>query len=216
MSDLRKLFVLGDSISIQYGPHLEANLRGKWLYARKTGEAEAMLNLDVPEGANGGDSAMCLAFLRGLVAGDALDADVLLLNCGLHDIKSDPLNPTRKQVPIDAYRANLHGLIDAAQTRGTQVVWVRTTPAHEPTHNLPGMTFWRFNADVDAYNAAADEVMRERGVPTIDLHGFTTSLGPLESLLHDGRHYHEPIQRLQAAYIAGWLDAWRQRAAAPA
>jgi len=63
-----KLYVIGDSISIQYGPYLEAALRGVMAYARKEGEEEALLNLDIPQGANGGDSGMVLSFLEAKTA----------------------------------------------------------------------------------------------------------------------------------------------------
>jgi hypothetical protein len=35
-------------------------------YARKEGETEALLNLDQPQGANGGNSSMVLAYSQGL------------------------------------------------------------------------------------------------------------------------------------------------------
>ena len=59
-----KVYVIGDSISIQYGPHLQAYLKGTMGYARKEGEEKALLNLDCPQGANGGDSSMVLSFLK--------------------------------------------------------------------------------------------------------------------------------------------------------
>ena len=40
-----KVYIIGDSISIQYGPYLEAALHGVMAYARKEGEEEAP-NLD--------------------------------------------------------------------------------------------------------------------------------------------------------------------------
>ena len=49
-------YVIGDSISIQYGPYLESALGASWQYDRKSGDAEARKNLDIPIGANGGDS----------------------------------------------------------------------------------------------------------------------------------------------------------------
>jgi hypothetical protein len=202
---LPRLFVLGDSISIQYGPYLQAMLAGRFAYDRKTGEEEAVRDLDIPLGANGGDSRMCLAYLNKRCTEPAFKPDIFLLNCGLHDVKSDP-RTAEKQVPILEYVANLTAMLDLMQPR-CRVVWVRTTPVNEPQHNTPIMTFHRFNADIDRYNARADALMRTRGVASIDLHRFVRTLGPLGDLLQDGRHYHEPIRRLQAAFIAGWLDA---------
>jgi hypothetical protein len=53
-----RVYVLGDSISMHYGPYLEAYLRGVMDYARKGGEEEAALDLEHSQGANGGDSSM--------------------------------------------------------------------------------------------------------------------------------------------------------------
>ena len=63
----------------------------------------------------------------------------------------------------------------------------------------------RFSADCRAYNAIADSVMRSRGVPCIDLYGFTHTLGP--DLYADHVHFHPHVQARQAAFIAGWLNA---------
>jgi len=47
--------------------------------------------------------------------------------------------------------------------------------------------------------------------PSIDLYRFTLSLAEdvqaLESLYEDHVHFTQPVRRLQAAYIAGWLEA---------
>ena len=58
------LYVIGDSISIHYGPYLKKQLHGVVGYARKEGEEEARLNLDNPSGANGGDSSMVFHFYK--------------------------------------------------------------------------------------------------------------------------------------------------------
>src|SRR5271169_4796096 len=97
-----KVYVLGDSISIQYGPYLEKYLSGIMDYARKEGVEEALLNLDKPQGANGGDSALVLSFLQARAAAGGIDADVLLLNCGLHDLRTDPVT-SAKQAPLNQY-----------------------------------------------------------------------------------------------------------------
>jgi lysophospholipase L1-like esterase len=212
---LPRLYVLGDSISIEYGPHLQVMLAGVFDYSRKSGDEEARLNLDNPQGANGGDSSMCLAYLRGRFAAGDLKADVLLLNCGLHDVKHTPDNPTGPcQVHIDDYQRNLTTMVALASENRTPLVWVRTTPVDETAHNKPGSGIIRYQGDVDRYNAVADAVMAEHGVPTIDLAGFTLSLGAAHQMLRDGRHFHEPIQKLQAAFIAGWLRCyWASRRA---
>lgn len=213
-----KIYVLGDSISIQYGPYLEAVLHGVMEYARKEGEDEALRDLDIPQGANGGDSSMVLAFLEAKTAVGGIDADLLLLNCGLHDIKTDPATGA-KQVLIDQYAQNLQRIVAVVKPMRPTLVWIRTTPCDETVHNHPGMAFHRFAADGQAYNAVADGIMREHGVPVIDLYTFTRNLQGLPSeqatqqlddLYCDHVHFHDHVRRQQAAFIAGWLAAHRQ------
>jgi lysophospholipase L1-like esterase len=201
-----KIYVVGDSISIQYGPYLRQYLAGVMEYARKEGDAEALLNLDNPQGANGGDSAMVLGFLKALARSGSLNADLLLVNCGLHDIKRNPATG-QAQVGIADYESNLRALVVVAREMRTELVWIRTTPCDEKVHNRPGLNFQRFSADCAVYNAVADRVMNEAGVPSIDLHTFTCNLGP--DLYCDHVHFHDAIREKQGAFIAGWLNGWK-------
>ena len=204
---MQKLYVIGDSISIQYGPYLAQALQGRMAYARKEGEAEARLNPDNPQGAhgdaNGGDSGMVLEFLHASDRAGGIEADLLLLNCGLHDIKTDPTTG-QKQVSLNQYRNNLEAIIALVAQMRPALVWIRTTPCDESIHNHPGMSFHRFSADNRAYNRAADHIMAAANIPTIDLYTFTLNLGP--DLYCDHVHFREHIRRQQAAFIAGWLD----------
>jgi lysophospholipase L1-like esterase len=202
-----KVYVIGDSISIQYGPYLQRYLQGVMGYARKEGEEEALLNLDNPQGANGGDSGMVLAFLQAIAAAGGIVADVVLVNCGLHDIKTDPQTGA-KQVSLERYQENLRGIIQVVAGMGRAMVWVRTTPCDERVHNHAGMAFHRFAADCARYNDAADRIMIEAGVPRIDLHTFTANLGP--DLYCDHVHFIEPVREKQAAFIAGWPAEWKE------
>lgn len=203
-----KVYVVGDSISIQYGPGLKRCLAGVMEYARKEGEAEALLNLDNPQGANGGDSGMVLAFLTAQAKSGWIEADLLLVNCGLHDIKRD-LQTGRAQVAIDDYGRNLRSIVALVRQMRTELAWIRTTPCDEEIHNRHvGMGFQRFSGDCAAYNAVADQVMAEAGVPVIDLHSFTLNLGP--DLYCDHVHFHDHVREQQAAFIAGWLNGWRE------
>ncbi len=210
-----KIFVIGDSISIQYGPYLEKYLAGTVGYARKEGEAEALLNLDKPAGANGGDSSMVLRFVRATLAtGGDFGADLLLVNCGLHDIKRAMPDGSKLQVPLADYEANLRELASLLAGRSRpRLVWIRTTPCDENVHNVRSKNFHRFAADCQAFNAAADRVMAAAGVPVIDLFSFTRNLGGAE-IFCDHVHFKDHIRQLQAAFIAGWLDSWKSRTAA--
>jgi len=204
---LPKIFVLGDSISMHYGPYLERYLAGQGHYARKSGQEASLQGLDPPQDANGGDSARVLAYLEAMQQAGGIRADHLLLNCGLHDLKTDPETKER-QVPLAQYRENLKAIIECVRTMDLDLIWIRTTPCDEMVHNKPGMQFHRFAADCKAYNAAADEIMQTAGVKWIDLHTFTLNLG--SDLFCDHVHFHEPIREKQAAYIAGWLAGWQR------
>lgn len=202
---LPSLFVLGDSISIQYGSYLEKYVRGSWQYSRKSDDSQAAKNLDVPVGANGGDSRMVLEYLRVMLKDEKFRPDVLLLNCGLHDIKRHP-QTNAIQVDTASYRRNLETICRRLRARGVAPVWVRTTPVDDERHNSRSKEFKRYARDLDEYNRIVDGVMAEHGVPVIDLYTFTRSLGGGHYIDHV--HYDEAARALQAAYIAGFLQAY--------
>jgi lysophospholipase L1-like esterase len=203
---LPRVYVIGDSISIQYGLYLEQYLRGFMEYSRKEEDSEAKVGLPEPHSGNGGDSSTVLRFVEAAEKSGGFGADILLLNCGLHDIKTNR-ETSEKQVPIDQYESNLKKILESAKRMGMAVVWVRTTPVDENVHNQrPNIAFFRFAADCSAYNEVADRVMNEAGVRLIDLHSFTNNIGG--ELFADHVHFPEPIREKQGAFIAGWLVAW--------
>lgn len=200
-----RIFVIGDSISVHYGPYLEKYLRGRIEYARKEGVGLALKDLNAPQGANGGDSLRVLTFLKEKAHSGGIAADLLILNCGLHDIKTTP-GTDEKQVPIDNYEANLEAIVATTTAMKLPMVWVRTTPCDEHVHNRLSPDFHRFAADNIAYNEVADRVMKEHGVPMIDLYSFTLNCSDQPYIDHV--HFTEAIRQLQGAYIAGWLFAF--------
>lgn len=197
---MKTVHVIGDSISIHYGPYLAAYLAPYAHYSRKTGKIG---NLDNPEGANGGDSAMVLDYLR-----TCIDAgrhwDLLLINCGLHDIKryTGP-----RQISPAAYERNVSRIFDLAAELSRRCLWLRTTPVIDALHQARMSEFLRFNADVEAYNAIADAVAAAKGVGVIDLYTFCQALGGAE-IYQDHVHFTPAMQRLQAAFIAGAVKAF--------
>lgn len=56
----RKIFVIGDSVSIHYGPYLKKMIKHKFEYDRKRGMEDALTDLDRPIGANAGDSGVVM------------------------------------------------------------------------------------------------------------------------------------------------------------
>ena len=155
------LHVVGDSISQHYGPYLADYLAGTLDYSRKEGMPG---DPDDANGANGGDSSAVLRYLSACKE-RGYHWDYLLLNCGLHDLRTDTATGA-KQIPPDAYRTNLRAIIALARTLAAHVIWVRTSPVVDAIHNATAQSFRRHAADVDAYNSIADAVMQESGVST--------------------------------------------------
>lgn len=195
-----KVFVLGDSISMHYGPYLKKMLNGMWDYDRKRDGDITINDLDQPVGGNGGDSSMIFKYIKEHY-NELKEYDVLLLNCGLHDIKTDP-DTKGKQISLEQYDINIRESLDLLIRSTVKTIWVRTTPVVDQLHNrIKG--FQRFNKDVESYNHVADEIMKTYDIESIDLYSFTQNLG--EDLHYDGVHFNENIRALQAAFIAGWL-----------
>jgi len=195
-----KLHVLGDSISMHYGPHLQRQLAGSgWDYSRKEG---APGDINLGGGANGGDSFCVLEYLRACATAGR-HWDLLLVNCGLHDIKTDPASGVR-QVPEATYRTNLQAVVAAGTAVAGRVAWIRTTHVVDALHNTRSSAFHRHDADHRRYNAVADEVMAAAGIPTIDLERLTRACGG-DEVFCDHVHFAEWVRPIQAAFIAGWL-----------
>ena len=201
---LPNLFLIGDSISIQYGPYLEKYLEGTVMYERKQDDGQAGKNLDVPTGANGGDSRMVLAYLRIKMKDPDFKPDYMVLNCGLHDIKRD-VETGQLQVQSDEYGENLEAIIRLLKENNIRIIWIRTTPVVDSIHNTKGHSFHRYAADLEIYNQIADEVFSRNNIPVIDLFGFTRQLG--EDQFIDHVHYSDKARDLQAAFIAGFIQS---------
>ena len=201
-----KIFLIGDSISIQYGQYLQPMLAARSIeLIRKEGIDEALVNLDIPTGANGGDSRQLTTYLRSLIgSGTPIKADILLVNCGLHDIKTDPVTGAKQQT-LEQYKENLAALPEIAAALGMKLIWMRTTPVDDDTHNSRQKSFHRHAADLVVYQQAADAIMEQAGVPVIDLFTPTASLGAPAEIFIDHVHFQTQVRMTQAGYIAGCL-----------
>ena len=198
-----KLFVIGDSISIFYGPFLKMFTEDKFDYDRKRDKGEAMINLDKPVGANGGDSRMVVEFLKELCLDKTFNADYMLINCGLHDIKTNP-KTGEKQIEIKEYKQNLQSIYKLTKKLKVKLIWVNCTPVNDSVHNSKGVAFCRFNKDVLAYNQVSDSIFKSKKVKTIDLYTFSSTF-PINAYL-DHVHYKPEYVKLQAAFIAGFIQ----------
>jgi lysophospholipase L1-like esterase len=200
---MKKLFVIGDSISCHYGPFLKEYLAEDYECLFKGELTEALKNLDVPSGANGGDSKMVLEYLIDILDRGKLKCDLILLNCGLHDIKFDE-EENQYQIPFEDYKNNLMKIIKLIKSHGIDVIWVRTTKVIDEIHNSPENKklnkIVRHNADVLKYNNAADSIMYDNNINSIDLYAFTEKFG--SEAYCDHVHFYEHIRKQQAKFIA--------------
>lgn len=206
--DTPKVFLIGDSISIQYGPYLERFLGGSVQFDRKKDNGGST-DERVPDAPNGGDSRMVLAYLASKLKEPGFKPDVLVLNCGLHDIKKDA-KTGKHQIKIEEYERNLKTILKLLKKKDIPLIWIRTTQVVDSIHNArDGREFSRHAIDQRAYNNVADRIFADAHVPVLDLYTFTTKLS--DERFIDHVHYNEITRNLQGAYVAGWINAWFQR-----
>ncbi len=193
---LPTIFLMGDSISIHYGPYLIKDLAAVATIDQK--KIETLQGKEFSR--NGGDSKRVLAYLTAKLLQPGFHPDYLILNCGLHDVGRDTVTH-QLQVTPEEYRSNLNKIFTLIQEKNIRIIWITTTPVVDSIHNARTKALLRYSADLENYNHIAAEVCKEFGVETVDLHDFTQTLGT-EAYI-DNVHYKEDVRALQAAYIAG-------------
>ncbi|MFA5828058.1 MAG: SGNH/GDSL hydrolase family protein [Candidatus Shapirobacteria bacterium] len=200
---LPSVFIVGDSISIGYDPYLRKYLKGKFWYSRKLGTKETFWNPGTPMSANGGDSSLVLKYLQNNHKHKEIPkVNYLLFNCGLHDIKTNPITE-KKQITISRYRENLRLILQKANKFTNYIVWVNSTPVNDTWHNTRCKDFSRYNKDVLEYNCAAKKIMQKHKIPTIDLYSLTLKFG--QNLYTDHIHFKKTIYQKLGRYIAFFL-----------
>ena len=198
---MRKMLLLGDSISLHYGAYLNEYLKHEFEIHSKPGKEEALKKIDSAIGGNGGDSSMVLEYIKERQKDSDLDFDVFLFNCGLHDIKRK-IPEEKLQVDIVKYEENLNEIYRIMQGNGVKCIFMTTTPVLEEMHNtLIPCGIKRYNNDVIDYNEVAINVARKYNVPVIDLNRFVSS--NTGEVYIDYAHFNFHIRKLQAAFIAG-------------
>ncbi|MDR0220218.1 MAG: SGNH/GDSL hydrolase family protein [Lachnospiraceae bacterium] len=224
--------LLGDSISLHYRPYLFQIPSNAVSFAPNRAElaqlypptcartlrqaAKFCLNLvgrggrslDTPRDLNCGNSANLLKKLETCRAYNMFDADLILLNCGLRDLKLDKSTNTHN-VELEDYRNNLQQIINL--TAQWHLIWLTTTPVIDGRHQRKG--FDRREADHAAYNAAAKEIMSATGVYILDLCAFTQNLSRQQNgaIYCDHVHFDVATRKKQAAFIAAGLDEYAQQ-----
>jgi lysophospholipase L1-like esterase len=169
---MKRVILIGDSIRMGYQPTVQ-ELLGQ------------QVELWAPQ-ENGGTSANVLAHLDEWVL--ARCPDILHLNCGLHDLKTE-FGAASQAVPLHAYEANLCQIVERIVEQGSiQLIWAATTPVNEIWHHAR-KPFDRSEADVRAYNDVARRVVTAHGVPIDDLYQVIVDAGRDQYLEPDGVHF---------------------------
>ena len=159
-TDLPKVLLIGDSISIGYTLPVRDRLAGKANVFRPAGN--------------------CGATIRGLELLDDWLGDhewsVVHFNFGLHDLKyvddagqmADPPESGTQFVPIEDYEKNLDRIVTRLERTGARLIWCKTTP-------VPAGASGRIEADAARYNEAAARVARSHNLAVDDLYAFALS-----------------------------------------
>lgn len=195
--------LVGDSISILYAPYLKEYIDDCFNLRLKGNQSDAIINLDNPKGANAGNSRMILDYLKHFKETDvSFNDDIILLNCGLHDIKTDPAN-NKKAVSIYEYKSNLSSIYQIIKKLNKKLIWINTTPVNDSIHNSKQVGFYRYDKDVENYNSIADSFFTEHNVPIIDLYSFQNLFQKKHILIVF--HFKPKYAQLQAKYIAEFI-----------
>jgi lysophospholipase L1-like esterase len=152
-----------------------------------------------------GDSRRVIASLDRWLAAIP-EAELVVLNCGLHDIKRDR-ESGQINVPLDEYRQNVRDAVARLVEAGKAIIWAQTTPVIYERHASKG--FDRRNEDVVACNRAAEEIMTDAGVAVCRLYDEIRIAGPAEMLGPDGVHMTDAgSDRLAAALARAIQSRW--------
>lgn len=110
--------------------------------------------------------------------------DIVIFNNGVWD--------RGLRTPPDTYKENIRFTARAIKATGAKAYFITMTTGQEVKEGLQNV-----------YRYAAFEVMREEGIPVIDLYKFTEENNIQPG--HDGTHFEAPESARLAAYIASQL-----------
>ena len=199
---MKSVYLIGDSISLHYGEFFVEAVSDTFKCISREGVQEALANINNAVGGNAGDSSRVLELVKKQDAEKSNNYDILLFNCGLHDIKRHPPKQTL-QIEPDVYEKNICEVIEIATKKGISPVFIMTTPVNDAIHHSYleiNHGIERFNGDVVEYNKIAVRVMEKYKIPVINLYDFTLSFG--ESAYSDHVHYTTEVRKLQAQFVA--------------
>ncbi|APF28757.1 GDSL-like Lipase/Acylhydrolase family protein [Clostridium sporogenes] len=196
---MKSILLIGDSISLGYTPYLKEELKSKYNLCRVGNIEKSLLNLEASEYSNCGDSTQVINILKNEAKVSSY-YDILLINCGLHDIRR-----TREtleiQVPIESYKENLIQILNLSKMISDKVIWITTTPVIDSIHNNRGIGYLRYNSDVIQCNEVAKTVFKEENL--IDLYNYVDKKDLYQ--YNDHVHFIDEVYKLQAKFISKFL-----------
>jgi acyl-CoA thioesterase-1 len=142
---LPRLLVIGDSISMNYGPAAKEALKGLINYHRNEGNCySSQYGIQYAD------------YWLGNYTKKGNQWDVIHFNHGLHDLKqSGPEAPFA--TPLETYKANLRTEIQMLKKTGAKLIFCTTTPVHQTSTGK----YMRQQGSEVVFNRAAMEVMKE-------------------------------------------------------
>jgi lysophospholipase L1-like esterase len=162
--EVKRVLVIGDSISIGYTPFIKTALSPNAEVAHNPG--------------NGGSTLRGMESMEKWL--DNRDWDVILFNFGLHDMvhkdssgKYDVVNGTIA-VPLKEYKKNLEAIADKLNETKAKVVFVTTTM-------VPDGASGRKTTSVPEYNEVALKVMKKKSIKVVDLYHPSLEIHPSNS-----------------------------------
>jgi len=176
---MKKLYLIGDSIRMQYCAYVKAALAGKaevvWHDNNARFAAYTLMSIGNWE-----------AELR-----VGRDVDCVHWNTGLHDcIRACGEDP---QTPVDIYAYYIERICKRLQNYypSAKMVFATSTPVQEEKFD-----FWfaRRNADIDELNAAATGIVKKYGMAVNDLNTLLKAQDP-DAVHSDKTHFNVPLGR---------------------
>ena len=188
---MKKVFLLGDSIRLDYCDFVKDMLKD---------EAEVCYSPD-----NGRFTDYTYVSLPGwkTLAGDPNEVSVVHWNNGLWDALH--VLGEDAQTPVPEYAETLRRIARRLKKvfPNARIVFALTTFVIEERMNP---LFYRRNAEIERYNAAARAVMAEEGVLIDDLYAVARDMSA-DWHAQDGTHFTEEGYRALARAVAGCLSA---------
>lgn len=134
-------------------------------------------------------------------------ADIVHINCGLHDIRRDIGRHRPVSSPAE-YVANLRHVFTYLADTGASVIWATSTPIRESVHDGIESPRWHL-ADLVAYNRLSVELAVSFGFRINDLYGRLAGAAAERLLMHDGVHFNQVGNQLIGKYVAAAIQACR-------